>query len=267
MGILGTILNDENESNSLTPSDTLLNDVHLSDNENDEVTSSLSCLPNGYHPPINDDQNEIGDSWDFSITWIDSLKEQHSPQRKIQFYENLIKLLEQDTLNIDELLVLRKVLSKIWPIEEGNSTNLDDHLQIFSTDSKANGTRSLHAPEKVKQRSKLSTMTHQTAQRCSTIMEQATLLYEPLHEQNSGHTVKLTSGLVAAKAKPCIIENNFNQEQQTSLEHNYPSHLNPFDERTGKLRMIEKKEVNITDFLNSRYGTIGTTGRFEVEFQ
>lgn len=237
---LETRFNDENENDSLTPSENILNDVHLSDQENDEVTSSLSCLPNGYHPTNEDNQNELGDSWDFSITWIDSLKEQNSPQRKIQFYENLIKLLEQDTLTIDELLVLRKILAKIWPMDEGNSSNIDDYPPIFPTESKISGTRSLHAPEKVKQRSKLSTMTNHTAQRCSTIMEQATLLYEPLHEQNSGHTTKLASGLVAAKAKPCFIEDTSNREQPTTVEYNYPSHLNPFDERMGKLRMNDQ---------------------------
>ena len=239
--MVGARVTDENETNSLTPSENI-----FSDNENDEVTSALSCLPNGHshHPNDADDQNEIADSWDFSITWIDSLKEQHSPQRKIQFYENLIKLLEQDTLNIEELLVLRKVLTKIWPMEDNATANVDFLPQIFPTDSKPNSTKSLHPCEKIKQRSKLSSMTHHTAQRCSTIMEQATLLYEPLHEQNSGYGAKLSSGLLAAKAKPCFIENNSNQE------HNYPPHLNPFDERTGRLNEVEDKEMEMRFFFN-----------------
>ncbi|CAF4659153.1 unnamed protein product, partial [Rotaria magnacalcarata] len=89
---------------------------------------------------------------------------QHSPQRKIQFYENLINLLEQDTLNIDELLVLRKILAKIWPINE--ITTKDSNSQLFSMESKPNISKSLSNLNQVKQRPKLPKMTHHTAQRC-----------------------------------------------------------------------------------------------------
>ena len=135
----------DNENNSLTPSDNINTDIHLSD---DEITSNLSYLGNGYDQQTNNNNNELSDSWDFSITWIDSLKEQHSPQRKIQFYENLIKLLEQDTLNIDELLVLRKVLARIWPTDESTTTNLDSNIQLPSFELNPNGTRSLRASNK-----------------------------------------------------------------------------------------------------------------------
>jgi len=242
-------LNDENETNSLTHSENIHNDVNLSEDENEEITSNLSFHPNG------SDDNGIGDSWDFSITWIDSLKEQHSPQRKIQFYENLIKLLEQDTLNIDELLVLRKVLAKIWPTDETKP----DYNPI---DSKTNGTKSLHAPNKIKQRSKLATITHHTAQRCSSVLEQSPLVYEPLHEQNSGHGTKSPSALLAAKAKPCFIENNFHQ---SNTEHNYPQHLNPFDDELGKPKFFIHRNEQLVVCCD-RYDTICTTsGRIKSE--
>jgi hypothetical protein len=207
---------------SLTPSENLNNGINTSDDEPEEIPSNVSFVPNGYDHN-NEGDNETNDSWDFSITWIDSLKEQHSPQRKIQFYENLIKLLEQDTLNIDELLVLRKVLTKIWPTDENTTTSTDSNNQISSTDSKPIGTKSLHAPNKIKRRPKVSTMTHHTAHRCSAIIEQSPLMYETLHEQNSGHVTKPSSALFSAKAKPCLIENN--NESISNVEQNYPQHL------------------------------------------
>jgi hypothetical protein len=75
-------------------------------------------------------------------------------------------------------------------------------------------------------------MTHHTAQRCSAILEQSPLVYETLHEQNSGHGTKPSSLLLAAKAKPCFIENN--NKDNSNLEQNYPQHLNPFADETGK---------------------------------
>ncbi len=237
-------LNDENEDISLIPSENINNGVNISDDENEEITSNLSYPANGYDHN-NEGDDETGDSWDFSITWLDSLKEQHSPQRKIQFYENLIKLLEQDTLNIDELLVLRKILAKIWPIDE--STTTDYNHQIFPIDSKILGTKSLHVPNKIKQRPKISTMTHHTAQRCSTIIEQSSLNYETLHEQNSGHGTKSPSVLVPAKAKPCFIETNSNQKENSDIEQNYPQHLNPFNDETGNIRK-KKKTTHIIFF-------------------
>ena len=237
--ISGARYSDENENNSLTPSENIRNNNDLSDDddENEDVTSSLSFLGNGYNYNLDND-NETSDSWDFSITWIDSLKEQHSPQRKIQFYEDLIKLLEQDTLNIDELLVLRKVLGRIWPTDESPSSNTDSNKQTLSIGSKANGTKSLHAPDKIKRRSKLSTMTHHTAQRCSAIIEQSPFVYEALNEQNSGHRTKPSSSLVAAKAKPCLIENNSTSKDDLNAEQTYPQHLNPFNEETGKKELF-----------------------------
>ncbi len=213
-------MSDDNEDSSLTPSETNDNDVRISDEENEDVISNLSF-------PANAIDNETADSWDFSITWIDSLKEQHSPQRKIQFYENLIKLLEQDTLNIDELLVLRKVLSKIWPIDEAPTS--DYHNQLLSM-----GTKSLHAPNKDKRRSKLSTMSNHTAQRCSAIIEQPPPMYEALHAQYSGHGPRSPVGLLTTKAKPCFIAKTINGEEEAKLEPNYPEHLNPFDDETGR---------------------------------
>ncbi|CAF2544318.1 unnamed protein product [Rotaria sp. Silwood2] len=236
---------DDNENISLTPSENIINSINISDDENDEVISNLSLLTNGYEHN-NDSHNETHDPWDFSITWIDSLKEQNSPQRKIQFYENLIQLLEQDTLSIDELLVLRKILTKIWPTNETITTDLNN--QIFSTELKTNVTKSLNNPNQIKQRPKLSTMTHHTAQRCSTILEQSPLVYEPLHEQNSGHPNKPTSLLVAAKAKPCFIENTnepiLNQKESSTIEQNYPQHLNPFNDEIDIIPSIQSNESN-----------------------
>ncbi|CAF0847476.1 unnamed protein product [Rotaria sordida] len=243
-----TRLNDDNENISLTPSENILNSMNISDDENDEITSNLSFLTNAYDH-INDSNNETSDPWDFSITWIDSLKEQNSPQRKIQFYENLIKLLEQDTLNIDELLVLRKILAKIWPTNDIKTT--DSNNQIFSIESKTHATKSLHNINKIKQRPKLSTMTHHTAQRCSTILEQSQLIYESLHEQNSGHTSKPSSLLLGAKAKPCFIENTnesvSNQKESSNIEQNYPQHLNPFNDETDITPSNESDRNNNND--------------------
>ncbi|CAF0872469.1 unnamed protein product [Adineta steineri] len=217
-----TIITDENENISITPSE---NNNNNNDDENEEVTSNLSFLGNNYEHNGN---NEAGDSWDFSITWIDSLKQQQSPQCKIQFYENLIKLLEQDTLNIDELLVLRKVLARIWPTDE---TTMDCNNQLNSLNSK-----SLQISNKIKQRSKLPAMAHHTAQRCSTILEQSPVVYETLNEQQSGHTTKPSSTLFTTKAKPCFIEN---QNDNVNIEQTYPQHLNPFDDTTS----IEKIDI------------------------
>ncbi|CAF4609599.1 unnamed protein product [Rotaria sp. Silwood1] len=240
-----TQLNDDNENISLTPSENIISSTNKSDDENDEDISNLSCLTNCYDH-INDSNNETPDPLDFSITWLDSLKEQNTPQRKIQFYENLIKLLEQDTLNIDELLVLRKILAKIWPTNEIITTDINN--QIFSIESKTNATQSLHNPNKVKQRPKLSTMTHHTAQRCSTIFEQSPLVYETLHEQNSGHVSKPSSLLIAAKAKPCFIKNTnesiSNQKQSSNIEQNYPQHLNPFNDETDITPSTPSNESN-----------------------
>jgi len=105
---------------------------------------------------------------------------------------------------------------------------------MFPIDSKPIGTKSLHAPNKIKRRSKISTMTHHTAQRCSTIMEQSPFIYETLHEQNSGHGTKSPPVLLAAKAKPCFIENHSNEKENSTIEQNYPQHLNPFNDETGK---------------------------------
>ena len=143
----------------------------------------------------------------------------------------MIKLLEQDTLNIDELLVLRKILAKIWPVDETNPP-------IFPMDSKINGTRSLHTPNKIKQRSKLPAIPQHTAQRCSAVLEPSPLAYEPLHEQNSGHGT--------TKAKPCFIENN---SHPTNTEHNYPQHLNPFIEEKGKSIFSYFEKRRTIDFL------------------
>ncbi|CAM4917460.1 unnamed protein product [Rotaria socialis] len=245
-----TQLNDNNENISLTTSENIITSINISDDgvagiEDDEIISNLSCLTNGYdHNDDDHHQVETSDAWDFSVTWLDSLKEQHSPQRKIQFYENLINLLEQDTLNIDELLVLRKILAKIWPINE--ITTKDSNSQLFSMESKPTPiSKSLSNLSKVKQRPKLPKMTHHTAQRCSTIIEPTSLTYEPLHEQNSGHTAKASSLLIAAKAKVCTVENTdeliSNQKQTSNSEQTYPQHLNPFDDETGK----DKRLINI----------------------
>jgi hypothetical protein len=106
----------------------------------------------------------------------------------------------------------------------------------LSTDSKTIGTKSLHAPNKIKRRSKLSTMTHHTAHRCSTIIEQSPLMYEPLHEQNSGHITKSPSALFSAKGKPRLIKNN--NELVSNNELNYPEHLNPFDDEPGFIKIF-----------------------------
>ncbi|CAM4743302.1 unnamed protein product [Rotaria magnacalcarata] len=237
-----TQLNDNNENISLTTSENIITSINISDDgavgvEDDEIISNLSCLTNGYdHNDDDDDDDQIqtSDAWDFGVTWLDSLKEQHSPQRKIQFYENLINLLEQDTLNIDELLVLRKILAKIWPINE--ITTKDSNSQLFSMESKPNISKSLSNLNQVKQRPKLPKMTHHTAQRCSTIIEPTLLTYEPLHEHNSGHTAKASSLLIAAKAKVCTVDNTneliSNQKQTSTSEQIYPQHLNPFDDET-----------------------------------
>jgi len=206
----------DNENNSLTPSDNINTDIHLSD---DEITSNLSYLGNGYDQQTNNNNNELSDSWDFSITWIDSLKEQHSPQRKIQFYENLIKLLEQDTLNIDELLVLRKVLARIWPTDESTTTNLDSNIQLPSFELNSNGTRSLRASSTTKRR---STLNHHTAQRCSTVIERSPFVYEALNEQYSGHKTKPPTGLAPVKAKPCLVENRVDKNEQVDVKPSAP---------------------------------------------
>lgn len=176
------------------------------------------------------------------------MKEQNSPQRKIQFYENLIKLLEQDTLSIDELLVLRKILAKIWPTNGTATTDSND--QIFSMESKTITTQSLHDPNKIKRRPKLSTMTHHTAQRCSAVIEQSPFTYEQLHEQHSGHAVRPSSVLLTAKAKPCFIENNDGpkliHKVASSIEHNYPQHLNPFSDEAGKFRFLSQNEFRLS---------------------
>jgi hypothetical protein len=80
-------------------------------------------------------------------------------------------------------------------------------------------------------------MTHHTAQRCSAIIEQSPFIYETLHEQNSGYSTKSPTVLLAAKAKPCFIENNSNEKENSDIEQNYPQHLNPFnDDDTGNIR-------------------------------
>lgn len=84
-------------------------------------------------------------------------------------------------------------------------------------------------------------MTHHTAQRCSAIIEQSPSMYEALHEQNSGHGSKSPTILLAAKAKPCFIENNFNQKENSDIEQNYPQHLNPFNDETGNFRRRKKE--------------------------
>ncbi|CAF1152230.1 unnamed protein product [Adineta ricciae] len=236
-------LTNDQENMSLSPSEDNPNHMNSDRDENDDITSDLSFIVNNHD---NNGIDETHDPWDFSISWIDSLKEQQSPHRKIQFYENLIKLLEQDTLNIDELLVLRKILAKIWPTDESTSTAASDfNNPINSLDSKISGTRSLHVPNQIKRRSKLSTLTRHTAQRCSTILEKSPLVYEALHEQKSGHKTIPASLLVAAKAKPCVIENNASSNSSSSnLDPSYPQHLNPFHDETDVTPQDSSKETS-----------------------
>ncbi|UJR37809.1 hypothetical protein I4U23_030499 [Adineta vaga] len=245
-----TQLTVDHENISLSPSENNHNGVTSNDDENEDIASDLSFIINGHnHNNANHAIEDVNDLWDFNITWIDSLKEQQSPQRKIQFYENLIKLLEQDTLNIDELLVLRKVLAKIWPTDE-TITTTDCDNPLNSLNSKTSGTKSLHVPNRLRRRSRLSTLTNHTAQRCSTIHEKSPLVYEALHEQKSGHNIKPSTLLLAAKAKPCFAENHTNnqslsnQSSDSNLDTTYPQHLNPFHDETDIIPSAPPKETN-----------------------
>ena len=134
------------------------------------------------------------------------------------------------------MLVLRKILAKIWPIDVITTTDPID--QLFSTDTKPVATQSTQNPNEIKRRSKTSTMTNYRTQPCSTVIEQSSSIYEPLYEQNSGHISKPTSLLFAAKAKPCFIKSDdqliSNTKESSNIEQNYPQHLNPFNDGTGK---------------------------------
>ena len=232
--LLESRLNEYHENLSSTTSDNRLDDLDSSHQENDEIISHTSLRPSTY-----DQQNEIAaDPWDFSITWIDSLKEQNSPQQKVQLYENLIQLLEQDTLNIDELLVLRKVLARIWPTEPTVTTN-GNHS------TRSNEPKSLRLPNQVQQRPKVPAMSQHMAQRCSAMIEPSTSSladnYESLHDQQSGHDVKPASLLISAKARPYSIENDRTGHMQDhpAVVQQYPSHLNPFqDEKGSQSRVV-----------------------------
>lgn len=210
-------MQDEQENMSSINSENRIEDFDSSNQEQEDLNS------HGSFPAHVED--ETADSWDFSITWIDSLKEQSSPQRKIQFYENLIQLLEQDTLSIDELLVLRKVLAKIWPADDPNNENSKMLKSLRLNNSKS-------------VQSKNSTNTQHIAQRCAIKSEQSTSLlsnYEALHDQNSGHTVKPSSLLISAKAKPYLVQDHSDQQ--------YPSHLNPFQDEKGRLDVLPSAPV------------------------
>ena len=199
-----------------------MDDLDSSNQENEEIISHASLRPSTYDQQHDADDDVAKDAWDFSITWIDSLKEQSSPERQIQLYENLIQLLEQDTLNIDELLVLRKVLARIWPTEP----------TVASNGNHSNETKSLRLPNQVPQRAKLPAMSQHTAQRCSAMIDSsADENYESLHDQNSGHAVKPTPLLISAKARPYPIRHD--SADHSTVAQNYPSHLNPFQDETG----------------------------------
>lgn len=224
--ILESRLNEYHENLSSTTSDNRLDDLDSSQQENDEIISHASLRPSTYA-----EQNEIAaDPWDFSITWIDSLKEQNSPQQKVQLYENLIQLLEQDTLNIDELLVLRKVLARIWPTEPTVATNNGNHS------TRSNEPKSLRLPNPIQQRPKVPAMSQHTAQRCSAMIEPSSSdNYESLHDQQSGHDIKPASLLISAKVRPYPIENDQTGHMQDhpAVLQQYPSHLNPFQDEKG----------------------------------
>ena len=231
--VLESTMDEEQENSSLSPSDNRIDDLDSSDEEEEEeeVLSNVSFMPQAYDQS-NEADDETADSWDFSITWIDSLKEQNSPQCKIQLYENLIKLLEQDTLNIDELLVLRKVLAKIWPTEQPPIKPPND--VGVRPDPKPNKSKPIRSMNSTDRRSNVPTMANHTAQRCSAVVERSPSMYETLHEQNSGHS---SSSFVTAKATHCSTENiqqrTVHQRSSTNVEQTYPSHLNPFHDDTG----------------------------------
>ncbi|CAF1130551.1 unnamed protein product [Didymodactylos carnosus] len=228
---------EKEQSLSLTSNE----DSSDQNDDNEVVTSDISFLNNGHQDDDGDD--ETADSWDFGISWIDSLKEQDSPQRKMEFYENLIKLLEQDTLTIDELLVLRKVLSKIWPNDDTGIANYGN--RTYYTEQKKNPftiqTKHHHNQLKIMPVG----LTKHTAQRCQTVVEQqqSPVLYESLHTQQSGK--QNGSGIITAKAMPYYIKINPSttiHEQEIPIEReqqrtDYPPHLNPFDnhEQSGNI--------------------------------
>lgn len=124
-------------------------------------------------------------------------------------------------------------------------------------------------------------MTHHTAQRCSAVLEQSKpssssslSMYEALHEQHSGHEPKSPSSssiLLAARATPCLVENNSNEKDNSDIEQNYPQHLNPFSDEPGYIKQWrELKEYSI--FFFNRCNTISSStttaaaGRIESEY-
>lgn len=220
---LETISNGPVEHFSSTTSENRLNDFDSSHLETEDMASHVSLLATN-NERTRELDNQFTNSSNFSITWLDSLKEQNSPERKIQFYENLIQLLEQDTLNIDELLVLRKILAKIWPNEDPAQTS--NEKVNFSMGSRS--VRSLYVKE---HGSTTETIQQHTPRRYPTNSDRTSSNYESLHELKSGHPLKSTSLLISAIAKPCVVKNDFNRRDDSvdyrTSDHNYP--MNNFD--------------------------------------
>jgi hypothetical protein len=222
-------LNNNDENLSLTASENRINDLDSFHEENETNNNRDSFTINTYDIR-NDMNNQVDDTWNVNITWIDSLKEQNSPQRKIQLYENLIQLLEQDTLNINELLVLRKVLAKIWPTDD-NVKSKNDNIALpneFTSHRLCNQTQYC---------SELPTIRQHKAQRCTTIDESLPSNYEFMRDQTNGQNTNLTSQLISTTANSYVNDNHTDAmstyDEHIASEQYYPSHLNPFQDETG----------------------------------